>query len=613
MGDYELEEIDELLLFGNLSLDEDAHGWISDHIDYFVSQSRGNETVKEVTLIPYLYASTKIPDGFWDKFGQAVGNLQALERLIYATPEDFYRTAAIAAAANDDEVVLIPDSEIVASILSHVRQQITLELEVASPGNSVWHAEEARSFARAIHGHPTIWGFVDGGGMFPYEVSDALYSALATLPALELIKISNLALHSTRPEDESALANPESLTELLRVPSLLSVCFDNFYFTGALCQATANGLMEGTAIIQLDFAKCMCSSEESAAIVGNSLSRNTSVTCINVMPWCQGTIYNALAAALPSNSTLQYLTLGRGKSPQRSSLGPAIDAPFSPVISALGQNSGLKNLIVDVPYSIDESLCTAMQNGLGMNETLVSLELNDVFLCDDNAELWCKALSFLRTNKALKSLVLNVHDDVTEACLSAFRSDIAAMLQENTSLKGLSIQNSSSIFTKAEDYIAFVTLLQKNKTLTSLELGYGMLHWTDGEFGHRMLHLTDGEDKDMAKSLQKNYGLESLPNIFNWPGDVLTILRLNAAGRRYLTEAGSSISKGVEVLSAVRSNINCVFLHLLENPNLCDRSAVEAASDSTDYDGSTSPVNPIGKRAHGRAKTEGKESRRRLT
>jgi hypothetical protein len=53
------------------------------------------------------------------------------------------------------------------------------------------------------------------------------------------------------------------------------------------------------------------------------------------------------------------------------------------------------------------------------------------------------------------------------------------------------------------------------------------------------------------------------------------ILRLNAAGRRYLVQDGSSVSKGVEVLSAVSEEINCVFLHLLENPRLCDRNAVE--------------------------------------
>jgi hypothetical protein len=47
-------------------------------------------------------------------------------------------------------------------------------------------------------------------------------------------------------------------------------------------------------------------------------------------------------------------------------------------------------------------------------------------------------------------------------------------------------------------------------------------------------------------------------------GTVKAILRLNAAGRRYLIKDGSSISKGVDVLSAVSDEIDCVFIHLLE-------------------------------------------------
>jgi hypothetical protein len=61
-------------------------------------------------------------------------------------------------------------------------------------------------------------------------------------------------------------------------------------------------------------------------------------------------------------------------------------------------------------------------------------------------------------------------------------------------------------------------------------------------------------------------------------GTVKAILRLNGAGRRYLIKDGSSISKGVDVLSAVSDEIDCVFIHLLENPSLCDRRAAEATT-----------------------------------
>jgi hypothetical protein len=61
------------------------------------------------------------------------------------------------------------------------------------------------------------------------------------------------------------MAQHESLTELLRVPSLRSVCFDRFSFTTVLCQATANALMEGTAVANLEFSDCSFPAEECAA------------------------------------------------------------------------------------------------------------------------------------------------------------------------------------------------------------------------------------------------------------------------------------------------------------------------------------------------------------
>jgi hypothetical protein len=110
--------------------------------------------------------------------------------------------------------------------------------------------------------------------------------------------------------------------------------------------------------------------------------------------------------------------------------------------------------------------------------------------------------------------------------------------------------------------MALVTALQLNMTLKYLNLK-----------GCQRLTLTHDEDKRMASLLKKNYALEILPgislkNLKNRAEDVGAILRLNAAGRRYLVQDGSSISKGVEVLSSVDDDINCVFLHLLENPRL---------------------------------------------
>jgi hypothetical protein len=217
-----------------------------------------------------------------------------------------------------------------------------------------------------------------------------------------------------------------------------------------------------------------------------------------------------------------------------------------------------------------------------------------------------ESFSFLRTKKALKSLVVHVHQGVTESCLSAFHIDIAAVLQDSASLESISIISSNPI--RPDGYVAFFTSLQHHQTLKSLNL----------QGGARCLRLTDDEVKQMAALVKKDYVLESLPGIDleKEAGDIGAILRLNAAGRRYLIVNRSSVSKGVEVFSRVNNDITCVFLHLLENPNLCDISAAEVASDSTERkvgDRRINPANRNGKREQGRALEEGKESRRRRT
>jgi hypothetical protein len=269
----------------------------------------------------------------------------------------------------------------------------------------------------------------------------------------------------------------------------------------------------------------------------------------------------------------------------------------------MGKNKGLKTLTLH-SASMEESLCIAMQNGLGTNATLEHLSFLQVVMWDDTADLWHRAFSFLRTNHGLKSLKITLDPRVIESHVTAFRNDIAAMLQENESLESLSIHSDALI--TAEEYIALVTVLQHNTTLKAL----------DFFFREGLQQVTDAEDKQMAALLKKSYAMESLSGIDveSKAGDVGAILRLNQAGRRYLIEDGSSVSEGVKVLSAVRSDTNCVFFHLLENPRLCDRSAMEVASDRTEERrGSVNPASRKGKREQGQPLEEGKESRRQRT
>jgi hypothetical protein len=151
--------------------------------------------------------------------------------------------------------------------------------------------------------------------------------------------------------------------------------------------------------------------------------------------------------------------------------------------------------------------------------------------------------------------------------------ELQAILRDNETLETLSWVSDDVRF---EDYLVFVAAIQPNTTMKRLRL-----HNKD-------FCLDDDETKDLIPVLKKNYGLEEIVELRHGSGDVNSIFELNRAGRRYLVQDGSSISKGVHVLSRVSSNINSVFLHLLENPRLCDRGAVEMSSSIGNTDNARS-------------------------
>jgi hypothetical protein len=69
----------------SLYLNGDSLPWIANHIDCFVSQSRGNRSVEHVSLCRH--APIDLQDyAIWNIVGKAIGNLHALVSLSrYAT------------------------------------------------------------------------------------------------------------------------------------------------------------------------------------------------------------------------------------------------------------------------------------------------------------------------------------------------------------------------------------------------------------------------------------------------------------------------------------------------------------------------------------------------
>jgi hypothetical protein len=514
------------------------------NIDSFVARTRENTSVHTVELYPFDSDAGNYE--FWDKMGQIVGNLMELQTLnIHFLP--------YAESSDYRDEAHVPDWEILTRILRHLRRKIVLSSSIEDYDAE---SEEIQGLARAIHGHPMISGFRSGVG-FTFANLGSWCSALATLPSLECV---TLTLREPETETQRVLVNLEPLTELLRAPALRFVTFDTFSFTYALCHAVANALEEGSSIADITFDSDCSFPDGGRAIIANALKRNASVTDATFPNDFDEPFCNTLAVLLLCNSTLQNLTL---QFPEAAG-----GRWLSSIFLSLGMNTTLKSLTAKICDEFGDELCAAMMSGLAKNSTLEELSLSHMDPSDDDGAISARnALSFLRTNSTLKSLTIcfpvQAH---MESYSSAFRLEAVKMM-ENSLLESLTIRTYSTI--KFEELLALVSALQLNTTLKTLG-------------GLASIDLTDDEVKQLVSILMKNYGLERLEPDISCADDrtVKAILRLNGAGRRYLIEDASSISKGVDVLSAVNDDMNCVFLHLLENPGLCNRRAAETGCQS---------------------------------
>jgi hypothetical protein len=411
---------------------------------------------------------------------------------------------------------------------------------------------------------------------------------LATLPSLDRLIIG---LQQPEREDQRDLLNIEPLKELLRTPALRFVIFDGFYFTNDLCHATANALEVRSSIVDLNFDPDCSFPDGGRAIIANALKTNTSVIKVQFCDDCDESFCNALAVVLLCNSTLQNVTLRL--------LEGSSGRWLSPIFLSLRTNTSLKSLTADIRDEFGDELCAAIRNGLANNSTLEELVLENMVPSDDDGAVSARsALSFLRTNSTLKSLTLCFAQYV-----STFRLEAVKMM-ENTCLESLAIKVNIVSDITVEELLALISALQLNTTLKTLGFNSDCFE---------SIYFTVDEGNELVSILMKNYGLECLmPDIpCADDGTVKAILRLNRAGRQYLIKDGSSILKGVEVLSAVSDEIDCVFLHLLENPSLCERRAANTTTGRLRPGANLDESSSAGKRERYLSEPK-KESRRRL-
>lgn len=256
MADNTFEEIEALLREDTLCFNKRNDPIIFNSVDFFVAESRMNYAIYQVNLDPHDVDPGNY--GLWDKVGRGIENLKSLCVFKICFDDSF----------DDGEEEPAFDWEILTRVLSHVQNKIQLQTNT--------RREDMPALTRAIQGHPAITSF-NSTGAFLHETFDTMCSALATLPNLNRCIFYYRYYLQLGREDVPTFQRPESVTDLLRAPSLRSMHFLRFRCPRNICEAIAIALRYGSSMTLLSF--CECSFPEGGSeIIASALEENSSVT-----------------------------------------------------------------------------------------------------------------------------------------------------------------------------------------------------------------------------------------------------------------------------------------------------------------------------------------------
>jgi hypothetical protein len=208
-------------------------------------------------------------------------------------------------------------------------------------------------------------------------------------------------------EDQPAF--DRHITKLFMSLSLRSVELKQFHFSNSACQAVALALRTGSPITYLNLAESELPYGECS--IAHALQRKSTLETLrfNFQEQCDEGFCNALASALPINTTLTDLTVHTPCYLAGQSLleDTRVRVPWlQPFFVALRMNTSLKKVDVDYMSMSDELECAALRDVFAKNSVLEELTLrcdNGSLLCDTDLISWRRTLPFLRDNKTLKS------------------------------------------------------------------------------------------------------------------------------------------------------------------------------------------------------------------
>ena len=524
----------------------------------------------------------------WETVGQGIGKLKGLHELQVHSGGFLQNQTA-------------PDYRALAPVTRGATQMRKFILTC-----DLLNGDDELDFCEGLHNHEHL-NRCEFRGFFEPEPMEVLAQELLTVPNLARCDVFNCFSRSI-----PSRYLPDNFINVLAKPTMTHLNLQRCTLSEVQCEMLAsifeNSQENGSIMEQANFQYTRFQGQGGKLIM-QSLGDNKSIhKIVFTTKALTKESYQALAESLLLNNHLVQLNL-EAEDEELETSDPNIDfdaAWLKPVFEALQENRYVQTLSLgeldhwDVPTAL--AFRGILESPVTNLRELVFKSVNNAF---DQWERIRPALEVNQTLKTLKLLAAVGHDGIIETAaslahntaletwesypcsrrlcgrcerpfhqsISIFETDDSDDESSSSSEEDSDVHNDKRKKKKKpeislDDCITAraVEKLGSNSTLKRMMI--------DTCIAHHSKDVSEFGCDELVQALRGNFGLQD--DDLAWGRNrackqaVESLSRLNAAGRRYLLEDAGNRSSGVAVLVEVRDDLDALFIHLQENPGLCE-------------------------------------------
>lgn len=405
-----------------------------------------------------------------------------------------------------------------ACVFANTRQISQLVIQQVQPISTLEEELCSESMILTLERHPCLESI---------ECSDWPTTSTATRCLLRTLhtceKLNSIVIRRTGVDNEhgdQTILHLSFLSPIFRMRALHTLSLENFCLSAPALDALVAALRNDIPLHVLELKNCSLPLEREALAeaFGGALATNTHLRSLTLGGvHLTGVFYNGLRRSLATNGSLESLDL------ENTNVDEADMAGFERALGSLSLNTGLIELVLPMT-EWNAALAGTVKRSVAAHSKLQSLTIHGAGSSLDDSIL-SLMVDFILRSSSLENLVIWVAKEVQAG--EGFGRLVDALLSSkliSVELWGWKVDDDAGR--------RVVEMARNNYCLNSLRVG-----------------MNDRDTRDLLRSY----------------------LALNQAGRSYLVTNPGNRSLGVDVLASVTSDLNCLYLHLRENPLLCKR------------------------------------------